>query len=118
MGYWQNNNEIYPNTPDFKVYNVLNDGTSEEIDSNTAMPIRHHKFPSNLNDDFSFIEKDRINLYRINIPSVGSVPGYVEQSLLLNLRTVTDGWNDMFNQSGFFYENIRILGFKLENIKC
>jgi hypothetical protein len=117
MGYWQNNNEIYPNTPDFKVYNVLNDGTSEEIDSNTAMPIRHHKFPSNLNDDFSFIEKDRINLYRINIPSVGSVPGYVEQSLLLNLRTVTDGWNDMFNQSGFFYENIRILGFKLENIK-
>lgn len=122
MGYWQNENETYPKTDDFKVFEVNSSG--EAVDTENPLYtyggmgyVRHHKFPSNLNTDFSFIELDRTHLYRIKIPVSGVPQGHVENSLLVNLRTVTNSWNDMVNQTSFFYETINILGFKLKNIR-
>lgn len=123
MGYWRNENETYPDTPDFKLFDVTSTGESEEASENLynieSRSVRHHKFPSNLNKDFAFIDLDRDNLYRIKIPASPSatVSGHVEQSLLVNLRTATTGWDDQPNQSAFFYETINILGFQLRNIK-
>lgn len=121
MGYWRNENETYPNTPDFKLYDVTSTGESEEAAEDLYIKesryVRHHKFPSNLNKDFAFIDLDRSNLYRVFIPAVGTPSGNIEQSLLVNLRTATASWDDQINQSAFFYETINILGFQLKNIK-
>jgi len=121
MGYWANENETYPETPDFKLFDVTSSG--ESLASNTDLytyesrQVRHHKFPSNLNKGFAFIDLDRNNLYRVIIPGSGTPSGNVEQSLLVNLRTATANWDDQINQSAFFYETINILGFQLKNIK-
>ncbi len=121
MGYWTNDNEFYPQTPDFDIYDVNENGDAVLLGSlNYGVGegnVRHHKFPSNLNTDYSYIKQDRTNLYKVRIPSSGIPDGSVEQSLLINLRTVTDSWNDQINQSAFFYETINILGFQLKNIK-
>lgn len=123
MGAWRNENETYPATPDFKLFDVTSQGESieadpsEDIYSFQARAVRHHKFPSNLNKNFAFIDLDRDNLYRIYIPTSGTPTGFVEQSLLVNLRTATASWDDQVNQSAFFYETINILGFQLKNIK-
>lgn len=123
MGYWENENEYYPDTNDFKIFDV--DANGNSVDTGNILNVgsnyggvRHHKFPSNLNPNFGFINFDRTNLYRINIPVSGSTPnGNIQQSLLVNLRTASSGWNDQPNQSAFFYETINILGFQLKNIK-
>ncbi len=117
MGYWSNENETYPKTDDFKVFEVDSFGNAVDTENPLYTQegmgyVRHHKFPSNLNPDFSFIEMDRTHLYRVVIPS-----GHVENNLLPNLRTVTSSWNDMVNQTSFFYETINILGFQLKNIR-
>lgn len=123
MGAWRNENETYPDTADFKLFDVTNQGealeAAPENDTyvNQARAVRHHKFPSNLNKNFAFIDLDRTNLYRVYIPSSGTPNGFVEQSLLPNLKTATANWDDSVNQSAFFYETINILGFQLKNIK-
>jgi len=121
MGYWANENETYPETPDFKLFNVTSSGeslaASTDLYTYESRQVRHHKFPSNLNKNFAFIDLDRTNLYRVIIPSSGTPTGFLEQSLLVNLRTATNNWDDQINQSAFFYETINILGFQLKNIK-
>jgi len=121
MGYWVNENESYPETADFVLFDVDASGEAILADNDTYVEdgrlVRHHKFPSNLNREFSFIKQDRTNLYRVFIPTSGTPSGNVEQSLLVNLRTATTGWDDQINQSAFFYETINILGFQLKNIK-
>ncbi len=121
MGYWSNDNEFYPQTPDFDIYDVTTNGDPGFIvklnDGSGSGNVRHHKFPSNLNTTYSYIKQDRTNLYRVIIPGSGTPTGDVEQSLLVNLRTATTSWNDQINQSAFFYETINILGFQLKNIK-
>jgi len=127
MGYWENENEFYPVTPDFTTFTVDSSGNAEDTGAplyknintgeNGTANVRHHKFPSNLNPEYSFIKQDRTNLYRVYIPTSGTPTGNVEQSLLVNLRTATASWDDQVNQSAFFYETINILGFKLQNIR-
>ncbi len=121
MGYWSNENETYPETPDFVLYDVDSSGNATpagfDVYVDGARQVRHHKFPSNLNKDFAFIDLDRDNLYRVYIPTSGTPTGFVEKSLLINLRTATTSWDDQINQSAFFYETINILGFKFKNIK-
>ena len=46
LGYWQNENEFYPNDSDFKVYDVDANGNGFEIDSLIGKNVRHHKMPS------------------------------------------------------------------------
>ena len=62
MNYWENLNEFYPNTDDYKVY----DG---DLDTGTDLRqtnVRHHHFPSNLNEDRSTLN----NYATINEPTV------------------------------------------------
>lgn len=117
MGFWRNETESYPETNDFKIFDVDTFGNPVDTGNALTAGVRHHKFPSNLNDSYSYIDKNRINLYRVIIPGSGTPTGYVEQSFLTNLRTATASWDDQVNQSAFFYETINILGFKLSNIK-
>jgi hypothetical protein len=54
MNYWENLNEFYPNTDDYKVY----DG---DLDTGTDLRqtnVRHHHFPSTRNPDRSVINHD------------------------------------------------------------
>ena len=58
MAFWENENERYPNTPDFLVADVSADG-SPNVTARTLAGenVRHHKFPSNLTSDISFVDR-------------------------------------------------------------
>jgi hypothetical protein len=47
MNYWENANELYPNTSDY-------DHDAFKNDDGTMARVRHHHFPSNDNDEFRF----------------------------------------------------------------
>tara|TARA_R110002012_G_scaffold24825_2_gene82505 strand:+ start:1292 stop:8206 length:6915 start_codon:yes stop_codon:yes gene_type:complete len=47
MNYWENANELYPNTPDY-------DNDAFKNDDGTMSRVRHHHFPSNDNSEFRF----------------------------------------------------------------
>ena len=47
MNYWQNANEVYPNTEDYNNLSFKNDDGS-------MSKVRHHHFPSNSNSEYSF----------------------------------------------------------------
>jgi len=49
MNYWHNLNEFYPDTEDFDVVDALN--PSVVYPSLRGLNVRHHRFPSNLNED-------------------------------------------------------------------
>ncbi len=117
MGLWRNESEFYPQTDDFTIMSVDAFGNPEQIDSIQGSRVRHHKFPSNLSNGYSFIDFDRTNLYKIRIPNSGTPIGHTEASMLVNLRTATASWDDQYNQSAFFYETINILGFQFKNIR-
>ena len=77
MNYWENENEVYPNTEDFEVWDVDYNGdgfqkTSGETDLG-GKNVRHHHFPSNTiepcvtdSDSFSLLG---IRFKNIKIPS-------------------------------------------------
>jgi hypothetical protein len=89
MSYWENANETYPNTDDFDVWSVDNDGDpSNSGDSLRNENVRHHKFPSN-KSEFSYISINSSNELNPNGAS----------------------------QTTQMLENINILGIKLGNIR-
>lgn len=46
LGYWENQNEVYPNTDDFKVWSVGGDGKGYETTTDLrGEKVRHHKMP-------------------------------------------------------------------------
>ena len=47
MNYWENANELYPDTPDY-------DHDAFKNDDGTMAKVRHHHFPSNDNNEFRF----------------------------------------------------------------
>jgi len=49
MNYWHNLNEFYPDTEDFDVVDALN--PSVVYPSLRGLNVRHHRFPSNLNEE-------------------------------------------------------------------
>lgn len=54
--YWENQNEFYPDTNDFDIFNVDNNGNSYYESTLRNLNVRHHKMPSNKNSDYSFID--------------------------------------------------------------
>jgi hypothetical protein len=93
-GYWENRNETYPDSPDFDIYSVDGAGSPVLSGSIRNLNVRHHKMPSNHNLSFSTL-----------VTSIDfSFPTLANSSVSTSAQTK-------------FNENVRILGFKLENLK-
>jgi hypothetical protein len=91
-GYWENENEYYPNTDDFDVWATDNSGTPVQTGSLRGLNVRHHKMPSNHNTTFSYIKQDT------DFSNPGLLAG-----------------DDTYGTAEF-KEEVRILGVKLEGI--
>lgn len=91
-GYWENENEYYPNTEDFDVWSVDSFGNPVYSSSLRGEHVRHHKMPSNHNDIYSYIKQD----------TDFSTPG-------ISGNTDSSGGVK-------FEEEVRILGIQLQNI--
>jgi len=90
MGYWENQNELYPNTDDFDIWETDSVGTPVQVGTLRGKNVRHHKMPSNHNTIYSHV-----------IPNVDySTPN------------VTASGNSVV-----FEESVRILGVELSNIR-
>jgi hypothetical protein len=92
-GYWQNENEYYPNTDDFDVWATDNNGIPIQIGSLRGLNVRHHKMPSNHNATFSYLKQDT----DFSSPNIDTAP-----------TPANDGVK--------FEEEVRILGIQLEGI--
>lgn len=90
MGYWENENEFYPNTDDFDIWSVDNSGNPVQTGSMRGTKVRHHKMPSNHNILYSHI-----------IPNVD----YSTPNVSASGNSVT------------FEESVRILGVELSDIR-
>ena len=108
-GYWENINEFYPNTRDFLIADVSNEGNAlfDVTNSLAGDNVRHHKMPSNTNDSRTFIQR-----------RTGTDPNYLE----FNINPETNQPRNTAstpNSGGSMVlsENINILGIKLSNIK-
>jgi hypothetical protein len=98
-GFWQNLNEIYPNTEDFDIWDVDSSGNgylNSGIFSNRSALVRHHKMPSNHNSSRSYLKSN------VDFTSPTQNP---DQGLDLSRKSVA------------FKEQVRILGIQLSNIK-
>lgn len=96
MAFWENENETYPNTEDFDIWTVTADGiATQTTDSLRNKKVRHHKFPSNKNNDFGYMPTSQ----------AFSIPDNYSDS------NPSDGKRVVFNES------VRLLGFKLKNIR-
>lgn len=107
MGYWENENESYPTTPDFLEGDVDSEGNVDirpSILSGTR--VRHHKFPSNLSS-MSFIKRaTNVNSY------------YTEEANKIPQGGTMSTPGDAGDNNGIaLTEEIRLLGFKLKNLK-
>ena len=100
--YWENNNELYPNSNDFTVWSTNLDGTPTQIGDIRNQRVRHHKMPSNKHPNYSFIP---------GIQSWDSANSNAVNQFSPNLFELN---ND--NQDLELAENIRLLGVQLENI--
>jgi len=69
LGYWENQNEIYPNTEDSDVYEVNIDGSYSYLYTNRNTPVRHFKFP----DKRNLLKWGHINDFNNTSPSLGIV---------------------------------------------
>ena len=93
-GYWENKNETYPDSPDFDVFGVNSSGTPIYTGTIRNLKVRHHKMPSNHNPSFSTL---------VTNTDFSSDP--LDSYATSNISKTT------------FSENVRILGFRLENLK-
>lgn len=84
MSYWENEDEVYPNTDDFDVYQVIN-GVGQYAGSIKNQKVRHHKMPSLresgqqlVNSDMQTAEILTISLSDIRLPNtlLSKVIGY------------------------------------------
>lgn len=113
MGFWENENEYYPTTSDFLQGIVSAEGDVELTSSTlSGERVRHHKFPSNLSAK-SFVQR-----------AVGSNSTYQEQARKLPATTssspppsMSTADNPGQNSGIVLYEEIRLLGIELRNIK-
>jgi hypothetical protein len=102
--YWENDEEKYPDTDNFTVWETNIIGTPVQIDDFRSEKVRHHKMPSNKHPDYSFITGIRQNepnanfnnFYPTTYVNAANAPGSIDELEL--------------------YENIRLLGIKLKNI--
>lgn len=91
-GFWMNKTELYPDTDDFDTWGVGSDGVPY-VSSNglRAVPVRHHKMPSNHNSSYSYV--------------------------MMGLDFSTPSLIDYSTSSRTFNETVRVLGIRLKNIK-
>ena len=101
--FWENNNEYYPTTSDYQVWETDLNGTAVQTEDDLGgEKVRHHKMPSNKHKDYSYIsgieswDTDNSNINNQFSP------------------TVNEYAND--NQDLELKENIRLLGVQLKNI--
>jgi hypothetical protein len=90
-GYWENQNETYPNTPDFAIWSTDPLGTPIANGTLVGQNVRHHKMPSNHNSTFS--------------------------TLVLNTDFSTPDLTTGNADPVKIEETVRILGFRLKNIR-
>lgn len=70
-GYWENANEVYPETDDYQAVNA----TTGSATSLQGTPVRHHKMPSNSNPDYSLIKNN--NVEQINDAPLATIVNYI-----------------------------------------
>ena len=111
-GYWENQNETYPNTPDFDVWSV--NGTGDPVNLNQSLigsNVRHHKMPSNHNPLFSTVLTNTDFSY----PNLTfTVPNTL---LAEELNQTPTTFNDTVRILGFSLTNLRIPKFILQQIQ-
>jgi hypothetical protein len=56
-GFWENQHETYPSSPEFEIWGTNSLGIPQYEDTLANKKVRHHKMPSNKNANFSFIEQ-------------------------------------------------------------
>ena len=61
MSYWENQDEVYPDTDDFDVWTAVGEGTPIQQYSIRGEKVRHHKMPPNKNEEYSFIGLDGLS---------------------------------------------------------
>ena len=94
IGYWENENEQYPNTDDFDIWTV--DASGNPVNTGQSLRnqnVRHHKMPSNHRAEFSHVVRNVQFSNPNNYENAGN-NGRVE-----------------------FNETIRFLGVKIKNIR-
>ena len=52
MGYWENASEIYPDTDDWDIYNVVSGNTVDTGNTLRNEKVRHHRFPEFINKPY------------------------------------------------------------------
>ena len=95
MGHWENESEFYPDTNDFDIWNVLNNGAALQLPgvSIRGLNVRHHKMPGNKGDYSTIKLNEDFSSPNIDVDAVGK------------------------KEERAFAETVRILGIKLSNLK-
>lgn len=117
MSYWNNQNERYPITHDFTGGIVTGSGvgtTNSLYDLRNSF-VKHHKMPSNHNENFAFLKMDVGNAWYSSHQSILNDDS-LNNSDLLN-DTITGFENEYANHKLITRDPIRLLGIKLRNIK-
>jgi hypothetical protein len=118
MGFWANQHERYPETDDFLGGKVNSAGTgiiNNSLDLR-GEEVRHHRMPSNHNNNFSFIEYGDASYY-------GSDHTLLEENLQSSgaylSENIGQGFDRAYNGNTKLVtkENIRLLGIQLEDLK-
>lgn len=92
-GYWENDDETYPDTEDFDIWSVDEEGNAvQTAETLRGKKVRHHKLPSNQHTEFKYISTGN-----------QSIPNNYEES---------DGFGSIT-----LSEDVTLLGIKLQNIR-
>ena len=100
MGFWENQNEKYPDTIDFDTYSVETE-TGVPVSQGTirTLKVRHHKMPSNKDSGFGYVSNDGTQQY--SSPPLDASTNMSNTSI----------------QELSLTDKVRILGIRLDNIK-
>ena len=119
MGFWENINEVYPLTRDFVGAAVDSEGNSSVDDSLTlaGLNVRHHKMPSNHNQDFSYIQMKNGDSYYSSNQGIIS-DNFGDPTLLENAGFNHPYTNDAnITRKLVSKDPVRLLGIQLKNLK-
>ena len=103
-GFWENENEFYPDTDNFRVFTTNQSGQSQELLASDlrGLNVRHHKMPSNKDPNYTFITGSNGN---------DESTSNTQNSFNPTLHEVSDERQTLVMQ-----EDIRLLGIKLTDL--
>lgn len=104
--YWENENELYPDTDDFTVCSVGSNGDSIVSGTIQNQKVRHHKMPTNKINAYGFVADTGFNTASWN--------GFTDFDPTLSATNTGVPETD---QKLKLKEDINILGIKLSNIR-